>query len=760
MFLRRLLVVVVASTFCISSTFAQGFAAGAQMSAGFQPWGSGAWGGAQGCVADNGGSGARIPRELRNMRDDIDEKEKLKKRKEKEAKDLKAELKKLNDSANVMKKGVESVFKTEDNILEGIKQHIGFSANPLRAENVGIDKVCKDRNLVEGDPTISLSLPGAWGISYCANQHVTGSGTVTADKELPAQQAPVEDWQGSWDNYSESSKTRPGTISNEICNDSQFIKSDYQLNNGRQKTREQNNMIEACKSGVVELAELLQEIRDKEEKLRIANSDVKTLKDEITADRKALKDRRKEIDEEREDGNYEEDEDERTQADYCPTGNCRGGQRVSSTDRIISLVSSLGIAAGSYFGLRAQGRAYERAAQYASDKNAELGWPTSTQPWGLSPYVATGIALPFAMAGIYGAGFGGGIGGNGCGGFGGIGGMGGWPGGGQFGGGAFGYPQGWGPNGGGGIMNGGCGPWGCTGFPGGFPGGGYGVPFANMGGGFQGGFPGGFQGGFPGGFQGGFPGGFQGGFQGGFPGGFQGGFQATFNSYPMPQVGFPGGFQGGFQGFPMAGGPITGVYSTNTGIPFVPMGGNYAGQYTGTGGFPGGFQGGGVGFPGGFQGGGVGFPGGFAGGGLYAPTYNAYPFPAGGGGFQGGFQGGGFPGGFQGGFPGGFQGGFPGGFQGGFPGGFQGGFNPLVQDYGARLQLIGRLSTQSSQIQYQIQSILSGVGSASGFGYGGFGGAGFPTGTILPFPNNTIDPNLNTTTTGSGVTPARGRFGN
>ncbi|MEK6555627.1 MAG: hypothetical protein AABZ31_10330, partial [Bdellovibrionota bacterium] len=73
MFLSRLLVAVVLSLSFSMPAFAQQYFAGAQMSAGYQPWGSGVYGGAQGCVADNSSGGRRIPKEIQDMDDEIDE---------------------------------------------------------------------------------------------------------------------------------------------------------------------------------------------------------------------------------------------------------------------------------------------------------------------------------------------------------------------------------------------------------------------------------------------------------------------------------------------------------------------------------------------------------------------------------------------------------------------------------------------------------------------------------------------------------------
>lgn len=696
------------------------------MSAGYQPWGSGVYGGAQGCVADNSSGGRRIPKEIQDMDDEIDEVKKKQKDAEKEARELKKEidaLKKVTDKGVL---AIKTVFKP--NLQTGILQHVGYgAAQPLDGSNTNLAKACNGNSLVDS-PEITNGVPGDWASTYCA-RGVDGSGTLAADETAAATAPASDNWQASWASKVAESQNVIGRIDKQVCEDTAYIKGDYRADLIK-GSRSKQDSVENCKNAVYEISGKLSELEDLELKRKNALDDAKAFKDEAAALKKSRNARNREIKKEIRDGDYEEDEDDdRTQADYCPTGNCRGGQRVSSTDRIISLVGSLGIAAGSYFGLKSYGNSQRKAAQYASDKNAELGWPTSVpQGWGLSPYSAFGLALPMAMNGIYGATFGGGIGGNGCGGFGGVGGMGGWPGGGQYGGGAFGYPQGWGPNGGGGIMNGGCGPWGCTGYPGGYPGGGYGVPYAN--GGYQGymGYPGmNMQGGqFQGAIGIGIAGVYQGGYQGGFPGGYGGQFAPTFNSYPYPAG-------GGFQGYPaspypMAGGPITGVYSTNTNIPYVPMGGQFQGGMT-----------------------------------PFSPTYSAYPMPAGGG----------FPGGYQGGYQGGL--GFPGGYggmpaQGGYMGTY-GGYNQVlmqqaamaqaqVQDYSARLQLTGRLSSQITQIQYQIQSILSGAGSASGYGYGGYGGVGYPTGNILPYPGTSTftDPNLNTTTTGTGVQTGRGRF--
>jgi hypothetical protein len=109
-----------------------------------------------------------------------------------------------------------------------------------------------------------------------------------------------------------------------------------------------------------------------------------------------------------------------------------------------------------------------KGGKYAVDQAANLGWPTS-------PYAVQAGIFPFAMAGIYGATYGGGA--YNC--------FGQYPMGGMMGpggaygmgmypniGGPFQYPPGWGyPGGaGGGIFMPGMGPWGMNGYPGMFPG--------------------------------------------------------------------------------------------------------------------------------------------------------------------------------------------------------------------------------------------------------------------------------------------------
>lgn len=731
MFLNRFLVPVLAISLSASLSHGQMIFAGGHVAAGMPQYGSGVWGGAQGCIADNGYGGARIPKGLRDKDDEIDRMKRDKREMEKDLKELDKDLKALDKKMRPMKTAVRTIFK--DHLVTGIEQHIGLTGEPLNGKNTNLAVACEGGQLKTNSAEIAV--PGAWQSSYCA-AGPTGTGAITADGTPEATRPASDNWQGSWYSKVAGAETRPGTIDRSVCNDSAYIKAEYVLP-AAQSSRAKQNMIEDCSNAVQELAEQNQQYKAKQFERDALRAEIKQMEDNIKEARKERRDIEKDI----ADGDYDEDDYE-TEAGVCANGSCRGGARVSTTDRILGLVGSLGIAAGSYFGLKSYGKQVRRGMEYTADVNAQLGWPTSPlPPWGLTPYQTMGFAVPAAMAGIYGMGYGGGIGGNGCGGFGGIGGMGGWPIGGVYNGGAFGYPGGWGPGGmGGGIMNGGCGPWGCPGMPGGYPGG----------------FPGG--GGFP---AMGYP-------MAGYPMAGGGAMMPTYNAYPypagggfqggypaagFPAVGYAGAYPGGGYGMPygplpMAGGPITGVYSTNTGIPYVPFGGTYAGQYTG-GGFPAG------GFP----------AGGFPAGGIYAPTYNAYPMPMTG-----------MPAGGGVGFPGGIASYAPtvGGYAPMAPyGGIYSGYNQVLAqqaamaqaqaaDYSARLQVTSQLSSQITQIQFQIQSILSGVGTAGGFGYGIPGGVGFPTGNILPYPGTggTIDPNLNTTTTGGQVQPGRGRFGN
>ena len=177
-------------------------------------------------------------------------------------------------------------------------------------------------------------------------------------------------------------------------------------------------------------------------------------------------------------------------------------------------------------------------------------------------------------------------------------------------GGAFGYPPGMMPGfpvAGGGMYNQGFGPWGVAG-----PQGYGGAPQIGIGFGGAPGFGGGFGG--PGGFGGGIGGGIGvpglGGIGGGigfgggpgFGGGFGGGAPFGIPGFGQPS-GFGGapGFGGGFGGGPQigigVGGPSAFGYGSQTYNPLNPFGSNYSSPFGGGGGFGGapGFGGGGYG---------------------------------------------------------------------------------------------------------------------------------------------------------------------
>ena len=297
--------------------------------------------------------------------------------------------------------------------------------------------------------------------------------------------------------------------------------------------------------------------------------EVDMIKDRIKELKRDLSRRKRDIKREIEDGTFVESED--TEAEDCP--NCSWVQRHSDT---IRLVAGIGLPIlGAYLGYQ--------GAKGISEQNARLGWPTS-------PYMASGLAYPFIMQGLYGGVMGGmAAGGLGCvGGYygGAMGPYGMMGAGGLFGtglyggvGGAFGYPPylyGAGPWGAGPYMPG-MGPWGIPGpyINGGFPMGGM------MIGGVIGGAIGMAVGGFP--YGGGYPiagypvgmamGGAIGGAMamGGYPmgmamGGAIGGAMAmggaiggamAMGGYPMGMA--MGGAIGGAMGYPLAGYPMGGA---------------------------------------------------------------------------------------------------------------------------------------------------------------------------------------------------------
>ena len=617
-YFQLLLVVIFTFAFLItgqkSSAQINGYASAgidANYSGNYQgQWGSGYYGGVQGCNQNwQQGSGA-----INVSDEELEERKNIQSAKSNLEKE-KLEKKRADSEMEFAKKKLERVFDSE--ILDFLI-------------DVHMDKMnlCSNYKLMASVPANATA-----GITTCSIVDANGKEIQSSDAtvcggkdEIPAK------LQGKWINSTgtgyctASSLSKAGDVSSKICSDATLRPED----SPKYRSYSSN-----------ECGKSLSNYKKFKLKSEKSQARIEMLEDEIRERAYAIADAKERAALERK---YRQANTSETDCPECDAA-ARGNTYTKPKRDWVSILGQVGVG----LGLGVLGKQYDdRNAEY----NAQLGYP----PQQGYP-TAVSMGLPFVLGGVYGAingtsgqgGFGCAGGMNGTGGvygagngmngpFGGAGGVYGPYG--NANGGAFGYPQGmYGTPWGGGMYNPGYGAGGSIAGPwGGFPGGGTNAGFA-VNGMINGGWM--LNGGAGGGYA-----------MGGMPmgGGFQmGGSQmVTCFMPPCPGGMGGGGFAqggyaagGGFQmgGAPMGGMPMGGYVASGGGI----FNGGYAqGGYAAGGGYQmGGFQ------AGGFQMGGApigGMPmGGYvaSGGGIFNSGYAQGGYAAGGGYQMGGYAAGG-----------------------------------------------------------------------------------------------------------------------